>query len=163
MVRTHRVSVVSVTPFLWFKDQAEPAAKLYTSLFPNSKIRRVQRSRSRRGRGKVFTVEFTLAGMPFIALNGGPMYKFSSAFSLLVSCSTQDQIDSLWATLSRGRKSAQCGWITDRFGLTWQIVPERIGEMLADPDPERARRTMAALEKMTKLDIATLEAAARGD
>jgi predicted 3-demethylubiquinone-9 3-methyltransferase (glyoxalase superfamily) len=137
-----------VTPFLWFDDQALPAAKLYVSLFPRSKITAV----TRRGR-KVFTVAFELAGVSYLALDGGPHYKLNPAFSLYVSCKDQREIDALWKRLARGGKPLRCGWLEDRFGLTWQIIPDELPGLIEDP------RGMEAMMGMQKIDLAALRAA----
>ena len=147
-----------ITPFLWFDGQAEEAAKFYCSLFPRSRITRVERyGEAGPGRkGSVMTVSFRLAGEEFTALNGGPEYKFTPAVSFSVSCKTQREIDRLWDKLLRGGQAQQCGWITDRFGLTWQIVPENIAELISTP------AAMQAMFGMVKLDIAALKAARAG-
>jgi predicted 3-demethylubiquinone-9 3-methyltransferase (glyoxalase superfamily) len=144
-----------ITPFLWFDGQAEEAAKFYCSLFPRSRITEVRRyGEAGPGRkGSVMTVSFQLAGQEFTALNGGPEYQFTPAVSFYISCKTQREIDRLWEKLLRGGQPQQCGWITDRFGLTWQVVPENIGELISSPE------AMRAMFGMVKLDIATLKAA----
>ena len=154
-----------VTPFLWFDGQAEQAARLYVSLFPDSRIDRVTRSPADTPSGPagmVLTVEFTLGGVRFIALNGGPHFKFTEAFSIQVPCRDQAEVDRLWTALGEGGSEGRCGWLKDRWGLSWQVVPVRLQELMADPDPARARRTVEAMLKMGKLDIATLERAADG-
>ncbi|MFF1879174.1 VOC family protein [Leifsonia sp. NPDC058230] len=154
-----------ITPFLWFDDQAEQAAEFYVSLFPNSRILEVVRyGDDAPGQAAgVTTVRFELEGVEFEALNGGPTFTFTEAFSLYTSADTQEEIDRLWdALIADGGEPSQCGWLKDRWGLSWQIVPNRLGELLADPDPERARRAMQAMLGMGKLDIAALEAAANG-
>lgn len=150
-----------ITTFLWFDDQAEDAANLYTSLFKNSKILDVSRygEAGPGPAGQVMTVRFQLEGQEFIALNGGPQFKFTEAVSLVVSCETQAEVDALWETLSAGGEEGQCGWLKDRFGLSWQIVPTALGELASDPDPVRAQRVVAAMLKMGKLDIAGLQRA----
>lgn len=145
-----------ITPFLWFDGQAEDAATFYTSLFPDSKITEIQRSGSG---GSVFSVSFRLAGLDYIALNGGPHFSFSPAISLFISCETQDEVDDLWDKLSAGGKPHQCGWVDDRFGVTWQVVPRGLGDMLRDEDSARAKRVFDAMMTMTKLDIAGLQRA----
>jgi predicted 3-demethylubiquinone-9 3-methyltransferase (glyoxalase superfamily) len=150
-----------VTPFLWFNDQAEEAVNLYTSIFKNSKIL----SMSYYGEGspgtpgKVMTATFQIEGQEFMALNGGPEFPFTEAISLFVTCETQAEVDELWEKLSAGGSESQCGWLKDKFGLSWQIVPSVLGELLASPDPEKAQRVMKAMLKMVKLDIEKLKAA----
>lgn len=152
-----------ITPFLWFDDKAEEAANYYVSVFRNSKILSVARygeagaEVSGRPEGTVMTVVFELDGQEFIALNGGPQFKFSEAISFVVKCKTQREIDELWEKLSRGGEEVECGWLKDRYGLSWQIVPAVLGEMMSDPDPARSQRVMEALVKMKKLDLAELE------
>ena len=154
-----------ISPFLWFDDKAEEAAKYYVSIFRNSKIRSVTRydktgaQVSGRPEGTVMTVAFELDGQEFIALNGGPPFKFSEAISFVVKCETQGEIDELWEKLSRGGEEVECGWLKDRYGLSWQIVPAVLGEMMSDPDPARSKRVMEALVKMKKLDLAELKKA----
>lgn len=155
-----------VTPCLWFDSDAEEAAKLYTSLFPNSKIGKIARypeglpgDRT----GQVMTVEFELDGSPFTGLNGGPMFKFSEAVSFQIYVDDQAELDRYWnGLLADGGEESQCGWLKDRFGLSWQVVPKRMGELMASPDRAAAGRVADAMMKMRKLDIATLEAAAKG-
>ena len=154
-----------VTPFLWFNGQAEQAARFYVSLFPDSRIERVTRSPADTPSGPagmVLTVEFTLAGTRFIALNGGPQFPFTEAVSFQIVCADQAEVDRLWAAVSEGGSDGQCGWIKDRWGLSWQVVPTRLHQLLADPDPQRSRRAMEAMLKMHKLNIAELERAADG-
>jgi len=154
-----------ITPFLWFDDESEEAAKYYVSIFRNSKIRSITRydkagaAVSGRPEGAVMTVAFELDGQEFIALNGGPQFKFSEAISFAVKCETQGEIDELWEKLSRGGEEVECGWLKDRYGLSWQIVPAVLGEMMSDPDPARSQRVMEALVKMKKLDLAELKKA----
>jgi predicted 3-demethylubiquinone-9 3-methyltransferase (glyoxalase superfamily) len=150
-----------ITPFLWFDRQAEEAANFYTSIFQNSKINKVTRySDAGPGpKGSVMTVDFSLDGEHFTALNGGPQFKFTEAVSFTVHCRTQDEVDHFWDTLSAGGTIVECGWLKDKYGLSWQIVPTMLPEMLNDPDPERARRVMEAVLKMKKLDIAALKRA----
>ena len=152
----------SITPFLWFDTEAEEAAKHYTSIFPNSRIHDVTHygSAGPRDEGLVMTVSFELDGQRFTALNGGPNYRFTEAISFVVSCDGQDEVDRYWKELSAGGEEGPCGWLKDRYGLSWQIVPERLMELLSDPDAERAQRAMAAMLKMNKIEIAELEAAA---
>ena len=146
-----------ITPFLWFNDKAEEAMNLYVSIFKNSRAGRVTRSG-----GKVMSVTFTLEGQEFMALNGGPEYHFTPAISLFVSCKTQEEVDELWEELSAGGKIDRCGWLRDRYGLSWQIIPAGLGEMLGDSDPARAQRVMQAMLKMDKIDIAELKKAHAG-
>ncbi len=150
------------TPCLWFDTQGEEAAKLYTSVFPNSRITRTTHygSAGPRPEGLVMTVEFELDGQQFVALNGGPDFTFDEAISFQVDCETQDEVDRYWETLSKDGEQGPCGWLKDRFGLSWQIVPTRLTELLADPDREKSQRVMAAMLGMRKLEIAALERAA---
>ena len=147
--------IQKIRPFLWFNDNAEEAANFYVSLFPNSKITNV--SRYQEGTpgepGKVMLVNFELEGLQFLALNGGPIYEFNNAVSFYVDCSDQTEVDHLWDRLGEGGKEIQCGWITDRFGLTWQIVPRILGELLGGDDQEKAGRVMQAMLKMVKLNV----------
>jgi predicted 3-demethylubiquinone-9 3-methyltransferase (glyoxalase superfamily) len=154
----------TITPFLWFDTDAEPAAELYTSVFPNSRILEVTHygSAGPRPEGMVMTVSFELDGQKVVALNGGPDFTLNEAFSFAVSCETQGQVDSYWETLSEGGEEGPCGWLKDRFGLSWQIVPTALPRLLSDPDPEKAQRVMAAMLAMKKIDIETLERAAEG-
>jgi len=154
-----------VTPFLWFDGQAEQAARYYVSLLPDSRIDRVMRSPAETPSGPagmVLTVDFTLAGNKFVGLNGGPQYRFTEAVSFHIACEDQAEVDRLWSALSDGGTQGPCGWLKDRWGLSWQIVPTRLHELLADPDPARSRRAMQAMLKMGKLNIAELERAADG-
>jgi predicted 3-demethylubiquinone-9 3-methyltransferase (glyoxalase superfamily) len=149
-----------IIPFLSFKSGAEEAAGFYVSIFPDSKI---VKTINNPATGTVMTVEFELAGMRFVALNVGQPWEFSHAFSLSVACETQGEIDRLWSSLSDGGKEVQCGWLVDKFGLSWQIVPVNIGELMSNPDPAKAGRVMQALLQMTKLNIAELEKAAASE
>jgi predicted 3-demethylubiquinone-9 3-methyltransferase (glyoxalase superfamily) len=151
-----------ITPFLWFDTEGEDAARFYTSVFPNSKIGEIARygSAGPRPEGTVMTVSFELDGQRFVALNGGPEFAFSEAVSFLVNCDTQDEVDSYWSALSEGGEEGPCGWLKDKFGLSWQIVPNRLPELLADPDRERAQRVMEAMLKMRKIEVDELERAA---
>jgi predicted 3-demethylubiquinone-9 3-methyltransferase (glyoxalase superfamily) len=151
-----------ITPFLWFDTEGEDAARFYTSVFPNSKIGEIARygSAGPRPEGTVMTVSFELDGQRFVALNGGPEFAFSEAVSFLVNCDTQDEVDSYWSALSEGGEEGPCGWLKDKFGLSWQIVPNRLPELLADPDRERAQRVMEAMLKMKKIEVDELERAA---
>lgn len=151
-----------ITPFLWFDTQAEEAAKFYTSIFPNSKIVTVARygEAGPGPKGSVMTVVFELDGQQIIALNGGPHFKFTEAISLSVDCKDQAEVDHYWSKLLRGGKESQCGWLKDKYGLSWQVNPTVLGELLSDPDPKKAKRVMEAMLKMKKIDIAALKAAA---
>jgi len=150
-----------VTPFLWFDNQAEEAMNFYVSLFKNSKVLSV--SRYGEGgpgpQGTVMTATFQLDGQEFMALNGGPYFKFTEAISLFVNCETQEEVDELWEKFSEGGEVQQCGWLKDRYGLSWQIVPTALSEMLGDPDPKKAQSVMQAMLQMTKIDIAALRRA----
>jgi predicted 3-demethylubiquinone-9 3-methyltransferase (glyoxalase superfamily) len=152
-----------ISPFLWFNDQAQEAAKFYVSVFKkNSKLLKIARygEAGPGPKGSIMTVAFRLAGMELTAINGGPHFKFTPAISLVVSCATQKEIDYFWRRLSSVPAAEQCGWLTDKYGLSWQIVPTFIGEVMASKDAEKANRVMAALLPMKKLDLATLKRAA---
>jgi len=154
--------VPKITPFLWFDSQAEEAANFYCSIFPNSKIGKVTRyGKAGPGpEGSVLTIVFSLDGQEFTGLNAGPRFKFTEAISFIVPCKTQDEIDNYWSKLTAGGgQESQCGWLKDKFGLSWQIVPAALGELMSDPDPQKSNRVMQALLKMKKLDIATLQKA----
>jgi predicted 3-demethylubiquinone-9 3-methyltransferase (glyoxalase superfamily) len=150
-----------ITPFLWFNGKAEEAANLYTSVFKNSKIGRIARygEAGPGSKGAVMSVTFQLDGQEFIALNGGPQFTFSPAVSFLVSCETQEEVDQLWEKLSEGGQKQRCGWLQDKYGLSWQIVPAVLGKMLHDQDPEKSKKVMKAMLQMDKIDIARLEQA----
>lgn len=149
-----------VTPWLGFRDQAEEAAKFYSSVIPESRVLNVARNPAT---GSAMVVAFELGGLPVFALNTGQEWRFTEAFSLSVSCDTQEEIDRIWTALtSGGGKEVQCGWLVDRYGVSWQVVPSQIAVWMGDPDPVKSGRTMAALMQMTKLDIATLQAAYEG-
>jgi predicted 3-demethylubiquinone-9 3-methyltransferase (glyoxalase superfamily) len=152
----------SITPWLWFDTEGEDAAKFYTSVFPNSKVGEITRygSAGPRDEGTVMTVGFELDGQKFFALNGGTDFTFNEAVSFQVLCKDQDEVDHYWDTLSEGGEEGPCGWLKDRFGLSWQIVPQALYDLLNDPDPERAQRAMAAMLEMGKIVIADLEQAA---
>jgi predicted 3-demethylubiquinone-9 3-methyltransferase (glyoxalase superfamily) len=154
-----------ITPFLWFDGQAEEAMNFYTSIFKNSKVGRVTRygEAGPGPRGTVMTATFELEGQEFMALNGGPQFKFSPAISFFVSCKTQGEVDELWNKLSAGGKTERCGWLTDKFGLSWQIIPTILGELLHDKDPEKSQRVMQAMLQMDKIDIAVLQRAHSGN
>ena len=141
-----------ITPFLWFNGQAEEAARFYTSIFKKSKIESIS----------PMSTTFRLDGVKFIALNGGPQFKFTEAISFFVSCKTQKEIDYFWQKLSAGGEKSRCGWLKDRFGVSWQIVPPILGELLNDEDDKKSNRVMQAMLKMTKLDIKKLKQAAKG-
>jgi predicted 3-demethylubiquinone-9 3-methyltransferase (glyoxalase superfamily) len=147
---------------LWFDDRGEEAARFYTSVFPNSKLGEIARygSAGPRPEGMVMTVAFELNGQKFVALNGGPHFTFNEAISFQVMCADQDEVDKYWSVLSEGGDEGPCGWLKDRFGLSWQIVPVRLPELLGDPDAERAQRVMAAMLEMKKIEIGELERAA---
>jgi predicted 3-demethylubiquinone-9 3-methyltransferase (glyoxalase superfamily) len=157
-----------LTSCLWFDNQAEEAARFYTSVFKNGKVGSISKygeagaKVSGRPKGSTMTVEFEIAGQKFLGLNGGPTFKFSEAVSFVVNCENQQEIDEYWARLTAGGSEQPCGWVKDRFGLSWQITPTILPEMLRDKDPEKAERVMAAMLTMKKLDIAALEAAYHG-
>lgn len=150
------------TPCLWFDTQGEDAARFYTSLFPNSRIVEISRygEANPRQAGQVMVVRFELDGQTFMALNGGPQYTFSEAVSFTIDCADQAEVDRYWETLTEGGEEGPCGWLKDRFGLSWQVVPTRLTELLGDPDADRAQRVMEAMMSMRKIEIAGLEAAA---
>ncbi len=153
-----------ITPCLWFDTEAEEAAAFYTSVFPNSRIVHVSRygSAGPRPEGLVMEVEFEIDGRSVLALNGGPQFRFTEAISLQADCKDQDEVDRLWETLSEGGEEGPCGWLKDRYGVSWQIVPSRMYELIADSDPERAQRAIASMLQMGKIEIADLERAADG-
>ena len=151
-----------ITPFLWFDANAEEAAQFYTSIFKNSKITNVSHygDAGPRPAGTVLTVDFELDGQAFTGINGGPDFKFTEAISLLVNCETQGEVDALWdALLADGGQEVQCGWLTDKYGLSWQIIPTQLGEMLQDPDRDKANRVMTAMLQMKKIEVDALKAA----
>jgi predicted 3-demethylubiquinone-9 3-methyltransferase (glyoxalase superfamily) len=152
-----------ITPFLWFDTHAEEAARFYASIFPNSRILNTARygDAGPGPKGSVMTVEFQLDGQRMIALNGGPVFKFTEAISLVVDCKDQKEVDHYWSRLLQGGQESMCGWLKDRYGLSWQIVPAVLGRLLSDPDAKKAKRVMEAMLKMKKTDIAALEAAAQ--
>jgi predicted 3-demethylubiquinone-9 3-methyltransferase (glyoxalase superfamily) len=158
-----RSSFVTITPFLWFDTEAEEAAQLYTSLFPNSRITDVTHygESGPRDPGLVMTVAFELDGTRFLALNGGPQFRFTEAVSFVVDCADQTEVDRYWDALTaNGGEESACGWLKDRFGLSWQIVPRRLRELMTDPDGDKVQRVVAAMLTMKKLEVAELEAAA---
>src|SRR5438128_2638881 len=154
-----------ITPFMWFDDKAEEAVNFYTSIFRDSKIKNVSRygddgaEVSGRPQGSVMTVAFELNGQDFIALNGGPVFQFTEAISFLVNCETQAEVDELWEKLSDGGRIMQCGWLTDKYGVTWQIIPTALGELLQNKDSEKSQRAMRAMLQMKKIDIEQLRQA----
>ena len=154
-----------ITPCLWFDTQAEEAARFYTSIFKNSSIGEISYygPDTPGPEGTVLTVAFKLEGQDFTALNGGPVFKFTPAISLLVDCKSQEEVDRLWdGLLAGGGQPDQCGWLTDRYGVSWQIVPGVMGELMSDPDPVKVNRVMQAMLKMVKIDIAELQRAYKG-
>jgi predicted 3-demethylubiquinone-9 3-methyltransferase (glyoxalase superfamily) len=157
-----------ITSCLWFENQAEEAARFYTSVFKHAKLGRISRygdagsKVSGRPKGSIMTVEFELAGQKFLALNGGPEFKFTEAVSFVVNCENQKEVDDYWAKLSAGGSESVCGWLKDKFGLSWQVTPTVLDDMLTDEDPEKAERVMTAMLTMRKIDIAALEAAYEG-
>lgn len=144
-----------ITPFLWFDDQAEEAMNFYVSIFKNSKVLNVSPGPN----GKAFTVSFELDGQVFTALNAGPEFKFTEAISFFVSCESQEEVDYYWEKLLAGGEESQCGWLKDKYGLSWQIVPTALGELLGDPDPVKSQRVMQAMLQMRKIEIAGLRQA----
>jgi predicted 3-demethylubiquinone-9 3-methyltransferase (glyoxalase superfamily) len=154
-----------ITPFLWFNDEAEEAVKFYASIFKKSKVLKVARygaageKASGRPKDSIMTIEFELEGQRFIALNGGPHFKFNEAVSFVVNCKTQAEVDKFWKKLTAGGKEVECGWLKDKFGVSWQIVPEILTELLRDKDSEKSQRVMQALLRMKKLDIKKLKQA----
>jgi predicted 3-demethylubiquinone-9 3-methyltransferase (glyoxalase superfamily) len=153
-----------ITPCLWFDDQAEEAARLYVKIFKKSKIREISHygEGGPRPKGSVLTVRFEIEKQEFLALNGGPMYKFTPAISFMVNCGTQKEVDRLWEKLSDGGMKVQCGWLTDKFGVSWQIVPTVLGKMMSDRNPARTQRVFQAMLQMKKLDIKELKKAYSG-
>ena len=154
-----------ITPFLWFNDNAEEAMNFYVSIFRNSKVISVSRwaDGGAGPKGSVMTTTFELEGQPFIALNGGPHFKFTEAISLFVSCETQEEVDDLWSKITAGGGApSQCGWLKDKFGLSWQIIPTLLMELMGDKDPAKAKRVTEAMLRMQKIDIAQLKAAHQG-
>ncbi len=154
-----------ITPFLWFDGQAEEAMNFYVSVFKNSKVGRVSRygEAGPGPKGTVMSATFQLDGQDFFALNGGPQFVFTPAISFFVNCETQQEVDELWHKLSEGGKKERCGWLKDRYGLSWQIIPSILGKLLQDPDAEKAKRVMQAMLQMDKIDIERLKQAHRGE
>jgi predicted 3-demethylubiquinone-9 3-methyltransferase (glyoxalase superfamily) len=158
-----------ITPFLWFDNQAEEAVNFYTSIFKNSKIGSTARydeegaKAAGRPKGSVMTASFELDGQEFVALNGGPMFKFTEAISFVVNCETQEEVDYYWKKLSEGGQEVQCGWLKDKFGLSWQVVPKILSKLLSAPDPQKSQKVMHAMLQMKKIIIADLEKAAAGE
>lgn len=150
-----------ITPFLWFDDQAEEAIHFYVSIFKNAKVLNVSRygEAGPGPAGSVMMATFQLEGQDFMALNGGPDHKFTEAISLFVDCKTQEEVDELWTKLSEGGEEGPCGWLKDKYGLSWQIIPSALGELLSDPDPAKAQNVMKAMLQMSKIDIKALEEA----
>ena len=150
-----------ITPFLWFDHEAEEAMHFYASIFKNSKINKVVRygDAGPGPKGTVMTADFEIEGQTFTALNGGPLFKFNESVSFVVNCETQAEVDVLWEKLSAGGKTSQCGWLKDKFGLSWQIVPTALPELLSDPEPVKSQRVMRAMLQMTRIDIAKLKEA----
>ena len=153
-----------ITPFLWFDANAEEATNFYTSIFKNSEIISVSRygEGSPGQPGKVMTTTFILDGQIFMALNGGPHFKFNEAISFFVNCETQAEVDEMWEKLTDGGEESQCGWLKDKFGVSWQIVPTALGELMGDPNPEKSRRVMEAMLQMHKIDVEKLKQAHEG-
>lgn len=153
-----------ITPFLWFDGNAEEAMNFYTSIFKNSKIGQVRRYGDAEPgpKGSVMTGTFQIEGQEFMVLNGGPMFKFTPAISFFVNCENQQEVDELWEKLSAGGEVTQCGWLQDKFGVTWQIIPKALGEMLGDKDPQKSQRVMKAMMKMIKIDVEELRRAYEG-
>jgi predicted 3-demethylubiquinone-9 3-methyltransferase (glyoxalase superfamily) len=154
----------TITPFLWYDDNLEEALDLYTSVFPDAKVLSVSRygAAGPGEKAKVMSATFQLQGQQLMGLNGGPHFKFTEAVSLFVSCETQEEVDELWAKLSDGGEEGRCGWLKDRFGLSWQIVPTALGQMLGDRDPAKSQRVMQAMLRMNKIDVQGLRQAYDG-
>ena len=167
--RSDRVPMQKITPFLWFDGQAEDAANFYTSVFKNSKVGRIFRyteevaENSGRPVGSVLTIEFEIEGQKFVALNGGPLFKFNESVSFVINCETQEEVDYSWGKLTAdGGEESQCGWLKDKFGVSWQVTPTVLIDMLHDKDPEKAERVMNAMLEMQKIEISKLKAAYDG-
>jgi predicted 3-demethylubiquinone-9 3-methyltransferase (glyoxalase superfamily) len=150
-----------ITPFLWFNDKAEEAANFYVSLFKNSKVKEVRRygDAGPGPKGSVMTITFQIEGQDFIALNGGPHFSFTPAVSLFVNCEKQEEVDQLWEKLAEGGRKDRCGWLQDKYGLSWQIIPEALGKLMTDPDPKKAASVMQAMLQMDKIDVKRLQEA----
>jgi len=146
-----------ITPFLWFDTQAEEAMNHYISIFKSGKVLNVSRAN-----GKAFSVTFELEGQKFMGLNAGPLYKFTEAISLFVDCETQQEVDELWEKLSAGGEKGRCGWLKDKYGLSWQIIPKALGKLMSDPDPEKSKAVIQAMMKMNKIIIEDLKKAHEG-
>lgn len=159
-----KIIAQKILPFLWFDSQAEEAANFYVSVFKNSRINTMSRygDAGPGPKGGVMVVSFQLAGQQFMALNGGPYFTFTPAVSFLVQCETQQEIDEFWNRLSQGGKTEQCGWLKDKYGVSWQVVPTVLGELVSDPDPARSQRVMQAMLQMTKIVIKDLQKAYDG-
>jgi predicted 3-demethylubiquinone-9 3-methyltransferase (glyoxalase superfamily) len=158
--------VKGITPFLWFDKQAEEAANFYVSLFPNSKVHGITHypEDGPGEAGAVMTVDFELNGQPFVALNGGPEFKFTEAISLLINCETQNEVDELWEKLAAdGGEQGPCGWLKDKYGVSWQVVPIQLEQYIRDPDPEKSQRVFQAMLQMSKIEIEPLERAYKGE
>jgi predicted 3-demethylubiquinone-9 3-methyltransferase (glyoxalase superfamily) len=157
--------VQKIQTFLWYDNQAEEAAKFYCSIFKNSKVTHVSRygDAGPGPKGSAMVVAFELDGQTFNALNGGPHFKFTPAISLLVNCEGQKEVDELWDKLVEGGRPSQCGWLEDKYGLSWQIIPKQLGQLMSDPDPVKSKRVMEAMLQMVKIDVAKLERAHRGE
>ena len=157
--------MTTINPFLWFDKQAEDAANFYCSVFKDSKITSVTRAAAdnpSNKKGEVMTVAFKLNGQPFVALNGGPQFTFNESISFVVNCETSQEVDYYWTKLTEGGQSGRCGWLKDKYGLSWQVVPNGLGDVLGDKDPARAKRATEAMLKMSKLDLDALKRAANG-
>lgn len=159
--REENPDMQKITPYLWFDNQVEEAVNFYTAIFKDSKILSMSRlpAEAPGKKGPVVTATFQIEGQVFMALNGGPQFKFTEAVSFFVDCKTQEEVDYYWNRLLEGGEAQMCGWLKDKYGLSWQIVPEKLGQLLGDPDPEKARRVMEAMLKMVKIDIASLQQA----
>ena len=157
--------MTTINPFLWFDKQAEEAANFYCSVFKDSKITAVTRAAAdnpSNKQGEVMTVTFQLNGQPLVALNGGPQFKFNESISFVINCETSQDVDYYWSKLTDGGQPGRCGWLKDKYGLSWQVVPTALGEVLGDKDPARAKRAMEAMLKMSKLDLDAMKRAANG-
>ncbi len=153
-----------ITPFLWFDGNAEEAMNFYMSIFKSAKVKSVSRygEAGPGPKGSVMTANFELEGQEFIALNGGPLFKFTEAVSFVINCKTQKEVDMFWEKLSEGGQKSQCGWLKDKFGLSWQVVPTKLGKLMSGKDPEKSKRVMTAMLKMTKMEIGMLQKAYDG-